>query len=60
MSENEILEHFQDTYGEDAIHEVQKEITKLNQQFDAMGYTGEELKYFKKLKNVYQQLKDLE
>ena len=60
MSENEILEHYQDLYGEDALQEVEKEITKLNQQFEAMGYTGDELKHFKKLKTVQQILEDLQ
>ena len=60
MSENEILEHYQDLYGEDALKEVEKEITKLNQQFEAMGYTGDELKHFKKLKTVQQILEDLQ
>jgi len=60
MSENEILEHYQDLYGDDALYEVEKEINKLNQQFDAMGYTGDELKHFKKLKSLQQILKDLE
>jgi len=60
MSENELLEHYQDYYGTNAVEEVEKEITKLNQQFEAMGYTSEELKHYKKLKNVLENLKDLE
>ena len=60
MSENELLEHYQDIFGSDAVAEVEKEVNKLNQQFEAMGYTSEELKHYKKLKNVLEYLKDLE
>jgi hypothetical protein len=60
MSENEMLEHYQEVFGIDALDEVQREVNKLNQQFEAMGYTSEELKNYKKLKNVLEQLKDLE
>lgn len=60
MSENELLEHYQEVFGSDAVAEVEKEVNKLNQQFEAMGYTSEELKHYKKLKNVLEYLKDLE
>lgn len=55
-----MLEHYQDIYGSEALEQVQKEVNNLNQQFEAMGYTSEELKHYKKLKNVLEQLKDLE
>jgi hypothetical protein len=60
MSENELIEHYQEVFGSDAVAEVEKEVNKLNHQFEAMGYTSEELKHYKKLKNVLEYLKDLE
>lgn len=56
----DIAEHYYDNYGEMAYEILQKEVQKLSNQFDMLGYTSEELAYHKKLKQALIILKDYE
>lgn len=60
MTPQELAERYYDEYGALAIEKVQKEIQKMNNQFDAMGYTSEELAHHKSLKQALIILKDYE
>jgi hypothetical protein len=60
MTSHELAERYYDEYGALAIEKVQKEIQKMNNQFDAMGYTSEELAYHKVLKQALTILQDYE
>jgi hypothetical protein len=60
MNPQEISETYYDEYGSLAYEKLQKEVQKMNNQFNMMGYTSEELAEHKLLKEALKILKDYE
>jgi len=58
MEAQKLADFYLENYGDDAIPQLQKEVNKMNQQFHAMGYTPQELKQFKNMKEAIKILQD--
>ena len=60
MEAQKLADYYLENYGEDALDQLQKDVNKMNQQFDAMGYTPQELRQFKDMKEAIKILQDYE
>jgi hypothetical protein len=60
MEAQRLADYYLENYGEDALDQLQKDVNKMNQQFDAMGYTPQELRQFKDMKEAIKILQDYE
>jgi hypothetical protein len=60
MEAQKLADYYLENYGEDALEQLQKDVNKMNQQFDAMGYTPQELRQFKDMKEAIKILQDYE
>lgn len=60
MEAQRLSDYYLENYGEDALEQLQKDVNKMNQQFDAMGYTPQELRQFKDMKEAIKILQDYE
>jgi hypothetical protein len=60
MEAQRLADYYLENYGEDALEQLQKDVNKMNQQFDAMGYTPQELRQFKDMKEAIKILQDYE
>jgi hypothetical protein len=60
MESQSLADYYLENYGEIALDQLQKDVNKMNQQFDAMGYTPQELRRFKDMKEAIKILQDYE
>jgi hypothetical protein len=58
MEAQRLADYYLENYEENALEQLQKDVNKMNQKFDAMGYTPEELREFKNMKEAIKILED--